>query len=313
MIDEQNHEPGAESRFEIDTAGLTAHELPSTPRPQVRVVDCQSAAAAPPGAAARSPSAGVILVSESDPMTDLAGKVQLFEPFEIRRRKSFLEITVRIIQGTLAVFFSLAALVVSVMSCVVGGPRGGSQDLVYLLVVDSGVLLLATLTVFVTARRFVYWMVNQAGLDQYWFGSRIWSLPWKEIDSCRLGPVATPSWLFRYLIPIAGGLYQPIVLKDRQGRQRKVNRLRTNGDRLDAFLRLQLNPASVLGGVALIFIGAFFFPPAGTVARGSWEWAVRVLLFLASIFGASVILWKGIRSLSLDKLVKLEDASSGAD
>jgi hypothetical protein len=60
--------------------------------------------------------------------------------------------------------------------------------------------------------------------------------------SRRLGPVASPAWLFLIFVPIAGGPYQPIVLEDRQGRKRKVNRLGTNGDRLDAFLRQYLNP-----------------------------------------------------------------------
>jgi len=96
--------------------------------------------------------------------------------------------------------------------------------------------------VFVTARRFVYWKVNQAGIHQYWFGFRNWSLPWNEIVSRRLGPVASPAWLFLLILPIAGGRYQPIVLEDCQGRKRKVNRLGTNGDRLDAILRYDLTP-----------------------------------------------------------------------
>jgi hypothetical protein len=70
--------------------------------------------------------------------------------------------------------------------------------------------------------------------------------------------------------------------------------------------------ASLLGGVALFFVGANFLS-MGSFARGRWESAVYVLLGVAFIFGASVILWKGIRSLSLDKLVKVVDASSGGD
>jgi hypothetical protein len=419
MRAKQNHGPGTEGPFVIDTKDLTAHELPSTSGPQVTVVGHQAEAAASPGAAARSASSGVIVGSESDPMTDPAGKEQhWFEPFEIRRRKGFLEITVRIIQGTLALFFSLAALNGIVMTCIrlVTGGQQGFPNLVFLLLAESAFLPLATLMVFVTARRFVYWKVNQAGIEQYWFGFRIWRLPWNEIVSRRLGPVATPSWLFLFIIPIAGGLYQPIVLEDRQGRIRKVNRLGTNGDRLDEFLRWHLNPAgetrlaqvhsdairraqathahqgpaqvplhlctraspvvrmkmheprllpvccnclgpvevrapiavsglngflehggpgffplmiplcavchnragrgrwtsSFFGGVALIFVGALFLS-AGGVARGRWELAVYVLLGVASVFGASVILWRGIRNLSLDKLVKVVDASSGED
>jgi hypothetical protein len=85
MRDQEHQEPSAENCFEIDTNGLTAHELPSTPAVEVIVVDGRCAAAASPGAAAGSPGPDVILVSESDPMTDLAGKVPWLEPFEIRR------------------------------------------------------------------------------------------------------------------------------------------------------------------------------------------------------------------------------------
>jgi hypothetical protein len=246
MRDQEYQEPGAENCFEIDTKRLTAHKLPSTQGPAVMIVDGQCAAAASPSAAAGSPSPDVILVSESDPMTDQAGKAQWFEPFEIRRPKGFLEITVRIIQGTVALFLSLVALtfvVTDSIRLVKGGQQVFPQDVVYLFVIiESAILLLATLMVFVTARRFVYWRVNQAGIDQCWFGFRTWSLPWKEIVSRRLGPIASPSWFFLSFIPIAGGLYQPIVLEDRQGRKRKVNRLGTNGDRLDAILRHHLNP-----------------------------------------------------------------------
>ena len=191
-------------------------------------------------------------------MTDLAGKVQWFEPFEIRRPKGFLEITVRIIQGTVALFLSLVALALVVTSCILlvkGGQQGFQQDLVFLFFIGSALLLLATLMVFVTARRFVYWRVNQAGIDQCWFGFRTWSLPWNAIVSRRLGPVASPSWFFLNFVPIAGGLYQPIVLEDRQGRKRKVDRLGTNGDRLDAILRLYLNPTGE-AHLARIYSGA---------------------------------------------------------
>jgi hypothetical protein len=209
------------------------------------VVHGQSTAAASAGAGAGSPSPDVILVSENDPMTDLAGKVQWFEPFEIRRPKGFLEITVRIIQGLLALFLSLVALTIVVANCiqlVKGGQRGFQQDLVFAFVFESAILLLATLMVFVAARRFLYWKVDQAGIHQHWFGFRNWSLAWNEIASRRLGPMASPAWLFLVFVPIAGGQYQPIILEDRRGRKRKVNRLGTNGDRLDAILRPYLSP-----------------------------------------------------------------------
>jgi hypothetical protein len=245
MRDQENQEPSPENRFEVDMKDLEAHELPSAPGAVVMVVDGQCAAASP-GGAVGSPSPDMILVSESDPMPDLAGKVQWFEPFEIRRPKGFLEITVRIIQGTLALFFSLLALSLVVGSCMLlvrAGPQGFQQDLVFwLIMLVSLFLLLATLMVLVVARRFLYWRVNQAGIDQCWFGFRTWSLPWNEIVSRQLGPVASPSWFFLLFIPIAGGRYQPIVLEDRRGRKRKVNRLGTNGDRLDAILRHYLSP-----------------------------------------------------------------------
>jgi hypothetical protein len=159
MRDQEDQEHGVENHFEIDTKSLTAHELPSTPGPEVMVVHGQSAAAASPGAGAGSPSPDVILVSENDPMTDLAGKVRWFEPFEIRRPKGFLEITVRIIQGTVALYFSLMALALVVANCiqlVKGGQRGFQLfDPVFAFVFESAILLLATFMVFVAARRFL--------------------------------------------------------------------------------------------------------------------------------------------------------------
>ena len=110
-----------------------------------------------------------------------------------------------------------------------------------LFLFGAAVILLAMLMDFVTARRFVYWRVDQEGIRQYWFGFRNWSLSWNEIVSRRLGPVASPAWFFLFLLPIAGGPYQAIVLEDRQGRKRKVNRLGTNGGRLDALVRHYLD------------------------------------------------------------------------
>ena len=157
MRDQENQESSEKNSFEIDTRGLTAHELPSTLGTEVMVGGGQSAAAASPVAAAGSPSPEVILVSESDPMTDLGGKVQWFEPFEVRRRKGFLEITVRIIQGTVALFFSLVALTILVAPCirlVKGGQQVFQKDQVFLFVFLASVILpLATVMVFVTARR----------------------------------------------------------------------------------------------------------------------------------------------------------------
>jgi hypothetical protein len=61
-------DPGAVNGFEIDTKGLTAHEVPSTSGPKVMFVGDQCAATESPAAAARSPSPDVVLVSESDPI-----------------------------------------------------------------------------------------------------------------------------------------------------------------------------------------------------------------------------------------------------
>ena len=42
-------------------------------------------------------------------MTDLAGKVQWFDRFEVRRPKGFLEILVRLVQGSVALFLSICS------------------------------------------------------------------------------------------------------------------------------------------------------------------------------------------------------------
>ena len=81
--------------------------MQSTPGSEVFLVDGRCAAIESPGVAAGLPGSEVIVASAGEPMTELPGIVQPFEPFEIRRPKGVLEITVRIVQGIVALFFSL--------------------------------------------------------------------------------------------------------------------------------------------------------------------------------------------------------------
>ena len=252
MGDREPQKAGAEHGAEFDTKTITTHDLQSTAGPELIVIDGRCVSIESPGAAVGLPNSDVFVASEGDPLTGLAGKGQWLEPFEIRRPKGILEIMVRIVQGTFALFVSVLALAWVVASCVrlvLRTQPGFQPDLTllkdgpgYLAFIGAAVILLAIFMVFVTARRFVYWRVDQAGIHQHWFGFRNWSLSWNEIASRRLGPVASPAWLFLIFVPIAGGPYQPIVLEDRRGRKRKVNRLGTNGDRFDAILRQYLNP-----------------------------------------------------------------------
>jgi hypothetical protein len=66
-------------------------------------------------------SPNVIIVSGGDPMTDLAGKVQWFDRFEVRRAKGFLEILVRLVQGSVALFLSIVALAMVAAFVLTGG------------------------------------------------------------------------------------------------------------------------------------------------------------------------------------------------
>jgi hypothetical protein len=184
-------------------------------------------------------------MSEGTSVIDPVQNARRFESFEIRRVKDVREITIRIAEGTFALFLSLFVLTIAAVGCVSlvrSGPQGFQPDPVLFFVTLPVVALVAIFMVLVTARRFLYWKVDQVGIHQSWLGFRHWSLPWNEIVSRRPGPVESPTWVSFGPLPIAGGVYQPLVLEDRQGRKRKVNRLGTNGHRLDAILRNHLNP-----------------------------------------------------------------------
>ncbi len=231
---------GSEYPLGVETHRLTSDDPPSASRqrgPDVIVGDAPTVVTAALHAGTGLPGPQVIVASEGDATTDPAGKVQWFNPFEIRRPKTFLEIALRIGQGTGATFVFLVSLVAAfaiglhpTLRAERLWPRWG--DIIAL----SVLVLMGSLLVFAAARRYVYWSVNQVGIHQHWFGFKNWSLAWNEIVSRQLGPFGS-AWVFYFFIPIMGGPYQAIVLEDRRGRKRKVNLLATNGLRLDAMLR----------------------------------------------------------------------------
>jgi len=105
MTNPETRENGSEHWAGFETESLATHISPSalgSPDHEVILVDGRRAApeSARPGVASASPN--VIIVSGGDPMTDLAGKVQWFDRFEVRRPKGFLEILVRLVQGSVA-------------------------------------------------------------------------------------------------------------------------------------------------------------------------------------------------------------------
>jgi len=241
MTSPETRENGSEHWVGFETESLATHVSRSTlgpPYHNVILVDGRRAApeSARPWVGSASPN--VIIVSGGDPMTELAGKVQWFDRFEVRRPKGFLEILVRLVQGSVAFFLSSVALAM-VAALVLTGGRHLAHDSE--LAVPILLVVLAALMVLVTVQRYLYWRVDQAGIHQYCFGLRNWSLPWADIVSRELGPPGNP-WVFFLIIPIMGGPYQAIILENCQGRRRKVNRLATNGDRLDALVRYYLNP-----------------------------------------------------------------------
>jgi hypothetical protein len=194
--------------------------------------------------AAGRPGPDVIIASAGNPMTEVGGEAQWFEPFEVGRSKGLSGIMLRLVRGAVALFLSLTWLAV-VVGIVVGklAPRGRQpmgQDPPDLILSQLIILLVLTLLIFITLRGFVYWRVDQAGIHQYRLGWRSWSLRWTEIVSRDLGPYEL-RWIVLPFIAISRP-YQAIVLEDRQGRKRRVNRHATNGERLDSLVRLYVNP-----------------------------------------------------------------------
>jgi len=188
--------------------------------------------------AAGPPNPDVIIVSEGNPVSDEALKAPWFEVFEVRRAKSFLEVLVRLEQGAAALLLSLGSLGL-VTWLVRSGRQNGDPKAGWMFALPF--IFLATIVVFLTLRRLLYWRVDGEGIHQYCLGLRNWSLRWTDIVSRELGPPET-SWALLGPIYITGMLNQPMVLKDRQGHKRKVNRLATNADRLDAMVQVYVNP-----------------------------------------------------------------------
>ena len=130
MKDQEPHEAGAEHRAQIETKSITAPKPQSHAGSEVILVDGRSVATESPGAAVGLPGSEVIVASAGEPMSELSGKVLWFEPFEIRRPKGVLEITVRIVRGTVALYISFLALalVASCVRLVLGGRQGFQPD-----------------------------------------------------------------------------------------------------------------------------------------------------------------------------------------
>jgi hypothetical protein len=180
-----------------------------------------------------------LIVSEGNPVSDKALEEPSFKAFEVRRAKSFLEILVRLEQGAAALLLSVAS-VGMVILLIRSGPQNDDPKARWMFVLPF--VFLATIVVFLTFRRFLYWRVDEEGIHQYCLGLRNWSLPWTDILSRQLEPPET-SWALLWPVAIMGSLNQPMVLKDRQGHKRKVNRLATNADRLDAIVQFYVQKA----------------------------------------------------------------------
>src|SRR5208337_583971 len=125
MTNPETRENGSKHWAGFETESLATHISPSTlgssEHKVILLVDGRRAApeSARPGVAAASPN--VIIVSGGDPMTDLAGKVQWFDRFEVRRPKGFLEILVRLVHGSVALFLSIVALAMVAALVLTGG------------------------------------------------------------------------------------------------------------------------------------------------------------------------------------------------
>jgi hypothetical protein len=226
-------------------ASCDVQSATSLPGGAIFVADGRNQASESVPSVAGQPGPDVIVISTCDPMTQIAGNAQWFQPFEVGRTKSLLGIILSLVRGTMALLLSLACLAVVAM-IIVGwlAPRGRPNPEQYspdLILANLILVLVLTLLVFLTLRGFVYWRVDQAGIHQYRLGLRTWSLSLTEIVSRELGRYEL-TWLFLPFIAIPWKPYQAIVLQDRQGRKRRINRMATNGDRLDVLVRLYVNP-----------------------------------------------------------------------
>jgi hypothetical protein len=169
-----------------------------------------------------------------------ARQLPAFEPFEVRRRRSFFEIMHRLVR----VGFPLYLWLAFIGTCT-GSLRTWPQNRDLLPLALLVFLPLALIFTFLAVPRFVYWRIDHAGIHQRCLGFRNWDLAWNAIVSRTVGPDQSKRWvvIFPFVIfPIMGGPYQAILLYDRAGRTRKFNRLATNGDKLDELIRHYLNP-----------------------------------------------------------------------
>jgi hypothetical protein len=209
-----------------------------SPGPEVIFADGWDVAAQSVQVPAGPPNPEVIIVSEGNPVSDEALKTLWFEAFDVRRTKSFLEILVRLELGAAALLLSLASLGL-VFLLVRSGPQTDGPKAGWTFALP--VIFLAAIFVFLTLRHLLYWRVDAAGIHQYCLGLRNWTLPWTEIVSRQLGSPETSLALLGPII-LTAILNQPMVLKDRKGHRRKVNRLATNADRLDGMVQVYVNP-----------------------------------------------------------------------
>jgi hypothetical protein len=168
-------------------------------------------------------------------MAETDRQLPSFEPFKVRQL-SFFEFMLRL-------EWIGAALLLWVMSFLVFVQliRDWRVERIMLfpLVILTPLALLLTVA---AARRFVSWRIDDLGIHQRCLGIWNWDLFWLDIVSCDVGKPRGKRWLILLPIPILTGNYQAIILEDRWGRKRNVNRLALNGERLDALVRLYLNP-----------------------------------------------------------------------
>jgi hypothetical protein len=171
-------------------------------------------------------------------MTSSVRQLPPFEPFDVRLPKSVFEIIWRLeLFGLALPLWGCWVIALALESL----PENRDEKLACGLL-SLVFLPLALFLTFLAMKRLVYWRVDQAGIQKRCLGVKIWDLPWDEITSYALGPCKREDVVVIGLVMvIVAGPYQGIVLENQAGRRRKVNRLATNGDRLDALVRYYLN------------------------------------------------------------------------